>query len=1764
MEDFAKKLAINHHVEIHSNRKTFPCDKLKEEYRAIRKTYFLLNESVAKDVSIPPSGEWLLDNFYLIEEQYHFCMNDLTIQKYQKLPSVQGEARIFILARELVSFTDGNISEEVIQKFFLSYQSKRSLSMEEIAIFPLMLKIALLHHIYEISLHIQKEQLEKFKAESLMERIVSRKAISKQQFKKYRKINLNGELMTYIEYLICSLKKQGRDDLIDILEEEIIKKGTTSSEIIKTLHFDMAVRRISMSNSIVSLKNMTRYHWTTLFEIMNPVERILKQDEIYRKMSYETKERYLEEVKQIAKKAHVSEVYVGNKLIELSKKEHKHVGFFLFRGERKLLATALEAPTIFHKKVSKKWILTLFIISIYLPSLLISYFLFQKYFWIGFLPISEVFVVIVNFWIRKIKKPTVLMQMEEIDDNVETLVIVPTLLNGKERVCKLMQDMEIYYLANQDAKLRFCLLGDASESNTENTSFDEEVKQMGVLETVRLNEKYHQEIFYFLYRKRVYNPLQEKWLGYERKRGMIEELNHFLMTGETGTFCVNTMRKIPKFKYIITIDADTNLILGSAKKLIGIMEHPFNEPVIQNYRVVSGYGLVQPKICTSIEESHRTLFAKLFAGNGGLDRYSGAEFNLYQDLFDEAIFTGKGIFRVELYERLLYHQIPENRVLSHDLIEGSFLRTGLASNVTLMDGFPSHVNSYFFRLKRWTRGDVQNIWYLFHKHLKGITKYQIWDNLRRSLIPIFLFFLLGKGFYIETLGIVFFPFLWELLCAKKHLLKGKRQKIKTHFMMLSLYRCAIMLIFLPYQAILMIEAIGVSLYRMFISHKHLLDWTTAADSEKMLKNDLYAYFRFMMPSVLPIALFFCLRYPYLKLEWLVCIFFLLIWFMAPYMAYTFSKEKKENTISLKPKEKEEIFELAYRTWLFFKTYLVKEYHFLIPDNYQKSRKRQVSRNTSSTNIGLSMLAVISAYDLSFISRKDMLFYLSEIIQTITNLSKWQGHLYNWYDILTLKPLEPRFVSTVDSGNLIACLYVVKTVLMRENEKELSQKVQEMIDDTHFSALYDSDKNLFSIGYDVSNQNLLDSYYDLLASEARTASLVAIAKKDIPYKHWFCLGRNMTTMGGGMGLLSWSGTMFEYFMPNVIMKPPKNTLLEETNAFCIMSQQRYAQKLNIPWGISESAFHVQDFHLNYQYKAFGIPWLGLKRGLKDEVVVSPYSSLLAISEAPKEVLKNMRTLKELGAYAQFGFYESIDFTPSRVKDTYEVVETYMAHHQALILLSITNFLKEESLIKRFMQNPEIQAVKILLEEKIPESIIDTKEKKEKAKRLQYQDYEEYTEKVIHKEKKNVNLLGGETMTMLMNDYGEGYVETNGILFSPYQEGKTTSSTFFIKDKQTNFYWSNTLSPAKKKPDESMACFSPAFCEFMRSDDGIQILTKYLLSSEDRTLLKEVTLYHHRESEANLDLYQMEEVILCLKDSFLSHPAYQGLFLNAQNYQQDVLMEKKFQNGKVLYYMNFVTDEQGVNANFEIELDKTKVIGRGRSMQNPIMVEQDKTLSNQIVSTVSPMVTLKKSLTLKPEEKVTFYFYSMVGDTKEEIESLYEKYHKFDAAKRMEELAISKAKIENRFLGFKGKEILKFHEILAEVLNGSKSLIPYEEIKRKNHLSQKDLWKFGISGDVPIILFQTNQLGDAFLLQKYIRAMIYFYHKHFLIDLVILNGESNSYEQYNQDKIYELLSKENANFLLHQKGGIHVLKEASLSIEDLNLLYAYSDMIIEKST
>ncbi len=893
-------------------------------------------------------------------------------------------------------------------------------------------------------------------------------------------------------------------------------------------------------------------------------------------------------------------------------------------------------------------------------------------------------------------------------------------------------------------------------------------------------------------------------------------------------------------------------------------------------------------------------------GLGGTDSYTNAISDIYQDNFNEGIFTGKGIYDLKMFHKILCDEIPENTVLSHDLLEGNYLRCGLVTDILLLDDVPSKYNSYSLRLSRWIRGDWQILTWIKNKieikngnrksnPLNILSKFKILDNLRRSLVPITVFLTLilsvilkiftnTKVWGIVALSLISYSFS-SILDIINYIIfkKGKDSRfIYAHksisknisSIKASILRGILEISFLPHKAYIYLKSIVKTIYRIKISKMNLLEWLTAEETEKQAKTDLISYCKFMFVNIVFGILLLVFG---LSTMQIFAIIGGIIWGLAPIFAWYISRDIKQEKAIDKVSEKdiEYVLDIGKKTWQYFKEYINEDNNFLPPDNYQEGRKNKIASRTSSTNIGLGMISIISAYDLKYIELEEAIELLDKMLGTIMKLQKWNGHLYNWYNTNTLEPLMPRYISTVDNGNFIGYLYTTKQFLLdlKQDDEKISQMVKtidNIIENTDFSVLYNPKKRLFSIGFDVEKNMLTNSYYDLLASEARQASLIAIAKKDVPVKHWNSLSRTLTSLNKYKGLISWSGTAFEYLMPNINIKQYESSLLDESCRFLIMSQMEYAKKLGIPWGISEAAFNLKDFNNNYQYKSFGVPWLGLKRGLEDDMVVAPYSVFLSLNYVPKEAIENLRELEKENMYNKYGFYESIDYTISRLKygKKYEPVKTYMAHHQALSLLSINNFINNNILVKRFMSNPEIEAIDVLLQERIPEKAIITKEKKEKIEKVKPKDYQNYMELTYTKIDENLNranVISNGSYTVCTKQDGEGFSEYNGILVNRFKETADYKQgiLFYIKDVSNKRVWVNTPIDKENRGDRYFISFAPEKNKFVRTDADIESTTKIIVSPDDPVEIRRLELKNNGMKERTLEITSYFEPVLSRK-------------------------------------------------------------------------------------------------------------------------------------------------------------------------------------------------------------------------------------------------------------------------------------------------------------
>ncbi len=1827
LENYLEKVASEHILQAKSYKDTYPIPRLNENFKQITKTYDILNSHLKLGINIHPAGEWLLDNYYIIEETYKTIKKELSLKKYTSFVGIQdgeyeGFARIYVLAAEIVGYTDGKIDSDKLKSLLKAYQNKKTLGMEEIWNISVFLNISLIEKIRNVCDKVCFVQIQKYKVESIIERLVENK---QDQDLVYKRSIENSKLPfskePFIEYLSYRLNGYGKKAIpyLKILEEQVEKTGTTIGEIIKKEHFDIALKKLSIGNCIRSIKDIRRINFTAIFEKINGVEEILKKDpaNVYSKMTYKTKEYYRNKIKELSKKSKISEIYITSKALELANKNKKynkkrHIGYYIIDKGLTDLKKELSIKENYlsnTKKREKLYIgIIIFLTSIFtllattlfinITKNLILSILFLIF---TFIPISEIVIKNIQYILSKNVKPKLIPKLDftnGIPTEFSTMVIMPTILKSKENVEEFLEKLEVYYLANKSENIYFTLLGDCSTSSKEKEEYDEEVVEAGKTKIQELNNKYGENIFNFVYRKRLWNSKENKFLGWERKRGLITEFNQFLLGKTENTFKYNSLvnKELPRIKYIITLDSDTNLVLDTAKELIGAMAHILNIPVIDEERnvVIEGHALMQPRIGIDLDSSRKTLFTKIYAGMGGIDAYSGAISDIYQDNFNEGTFTGKGIYDLQVFNKVLENAIPENTVLSHDLLEGIYTRCGLVTDVILLDSYPTKFNSYITRLSRWIRGDWQIVSWLkntvidrkqntISNPIGEFGKFKILDNLRRSLLEItqlltlIVIFLANAKNSTSLYLIIFLSIFIDLAIELLNTIIFKKEGVKKQAsfenklpgLKLSLVRSIINFSSIIYKSIISLKAICITLYRVLKTKEHLLEWLTADEAEKTSKENMGCFLKEMWINVFSGFVLFIFSIFTFNIFMLVVS---ILWMMAPCICCVISKKIEKPALykTLNYEEQREILEIAKLTWKYFEDYLNSENNFLPPDNYQESRAIKIVDRTSSTNMGLGLISVISAYDLKFIELDKALYLIQKMLETICRLPKWNGHLYNWYNIKTLVPLRPAYISTVDSGNFIGYLITLKTFLMEIEDKEIKDKylvdanveyINKLINDTDFSKLYNNEISLFSIGFNIDENKLTDSYYDLLASEARQASLVAIAKKDVPAKHWNSLSKTLTTIDGKKGLVSWSGTAFEYLMPNINIKKYSGSLLDESCKFMVMSQKKYCDKLQIPWGISEAAFNLKDLNSNYQYKAFGIPWLGLKRGLADDIVVSSYGSILAITEEPKEVLKNINILKKYNMYGEYGLYESIDFTPERLGNNkkYEVVKTYMAHHQGLILLSINNLVNNNILQERFHKNPEIKSVDILLQEKLPEDMLITKERKEKVEKIKYiGNNTNYYKEIINfgNDLQELNVISNEDYLVCLNKNGTGFSKYKDILINRYKRtNKYNEGIFFyFKNIKNKNIWSNIYN---ENLQEYKTIFTADMNQTIVINNNIKTKIKVIIAPNDNVEIRNIKLSNLSNADEILEISSVLEPVLSTENQDNAHKAFNNLFLKYEEIENGILIKRnnRGEEKEIFLAVGFFADKGNIEK-LEYEIDKEKLYGRLNN-NIPRKIENSEKFSNNLGLVVDPILSFRRTLKVGRQEKVELNLVISVSENKEEAIEKLNNYKSFENVKRTFEISKIRNEENARYLQITGKEMQLYQKILSYLLNINPLRKLYVNKFEDYEFKQEDLWGFGISGDFPIILVKISQVNQIYVINSLLKAFSFFQNKNITVDLIILNEEKNVYERYVKDAVFREIANFNLSYLINNR--IFILN--SNEIEDKEILNFKANLIID---
>ncbi len=1945
LEAYALHLAQNVQLEadVKNGKNLLP--EVIENSEELLNSYLTLTKETTSTL-MTPATEWFLDNFHIIEDQLRSIKRDLPEDYYRELPKIKtgefaGYPRVYAIAHSIVGRSDARLDIENIKTFINAFQNHMPLTIGELWAVAITLRISLIKRILPLvqRIHFSKLQREHANklADELLEMVVKSENSSEDILEKLSShlTEMENFNRPFIVQLVQRLRDQdpGIAKSMEWLEATLKNCKLSTGEITQMEHYRQAADQVSMGNIITSMRLFSIIDWHDFFEEVSLVNPILAQDpvEIYSNMDISTRDSYRKVIERISRRSKASEIEVASTALHFSKNTNKHIGYFLLDDgvqeveahlsyrpqiKERLVRLVDESPAlIYFGSITGFMILFMGLFLRFFFEHTSSTPAAVGVFFLLLIPVSELALGLVNYITTILRRPKRLPRMdfmEGIPTDARSMVVVPCLFTNEETIRDLAHNLEVQYLANQDDNIFFALLGDLKDADTESIDGDAALLTLahGLIE--ELNTRYAKGMeprFYAFHRVRMFNEAEGKWMGWERKRGKIHEFNK-LIQGQTETSYLPhklSDELIGTFKYIITLDADTQLPLQNARRLISTIYHPLNRAVYSETenRIVKGYGIIQPRIGVSMVSAAKTRFSQIFSGNTGIDPYTTAVSDVYQDLFGEGTFTGKGLYEIESFEKVLNNRVPENTILSHDLFEGSYARVGLVTDFELIDDYPSNFDTFSKRQHRWTRGDWQLLPWLFStvKNAQGIktknnlplvARWKIFDNLRRSVLaPVTLLWLflawtiLPGPALIWTLMVVMtmsFPVyassLQELIKSSQipwteHLrntVRSTRIRIEQVFMML---------VYMPEMALSHLDAIFRTLHRLKISHKKMLEWVSFSQTQSQKRNT--SLIRDIFSTGPMVALTLGVAICFIKPDsLLIALPFLLSWMLSPYITLGTSRDILPEIAPLSADEKKQFRRYARMTWHFFETFAGKEENWLAPDNFQEDPKPVVAHRTSPTNIGLQLLANLSAYDFGYIGLTEFIDRTELTFETISKLEKHNGHLYNWYDTQTLAPLNPRYISTVDSGNLAghlitlkqACLELAKNagsnpdfkqglkdslLLLEEHvrklqdipalprsgslkrliknlenlqekvltaswdelilelglsKKLLNDLVFEGVHETYqrierwfetifhqiesykkddglqhnktrlrlktiayqahdlahgmdFKFLFDNQRKIFAIGFNASEMRRDDSYYDLLASESRLTSFFAISKGDVPDDHWFRLGRQLTHTVGSRALISWSATMFEYLMPLLVMKRFEETLLDQTYDSVVRRQIEYGEQRQIPWGVSEAGYNARDLQYNYQYGPFGIPGLGLKRGLRDELVISPYSTMLAAMVLPKESLSNLETLEKLEALGHYGFYESIDYTPERVPKNKKsiILHSYMAHHQGMSLLSLNNLLHNGIMQERFHLDPRNQAIQLLLQERIPAVSEIVKPRAEETHvenfaRISENHYSRvYVDPSLSTPR--TQILSNGAYSLMLTSAGSGFSKCHERLINRWKEDPTQDERgqfFYIKNLTTAKVWSATHHPTGVKPKRYEAIFAEDKVEFVREDEDITTTTDVIVSSEDNVEMRRITLTNNSSDSIEIEVTSFMEVTLARGNDDAAHPSFSNLFIQTE-YSSAIkgllaTRRPRSSSEKEYWGMHVVSVDGQTLGNLEYETDRSKFIGRGRNISAPHAMEDNERLSGSTGAVLDPIFSLRQKVKIPSRKSVKLTFSTAMGFSRDEVVALADKYQDPNIYLREVNLGWVKSQITLRHLNMSMEKAHIYQRLGGRILYLAPYLRAQSQLLKLNSRQQSALWAYGISGDIPIILTRIGNDNDMSMVRELLRAHEYLKLKGLKVDLVILNEHSTSYLQTLHDEVMRQILIGGAHHLLDQPGGIFVRKADMIPNEDLTLLNA----------
>lgn len=2013
MREFAVRLAKEYQLAAKTKRRV----KLLKRYAAVgRQIHRLcrdLSEATREGQSTSPLTEWLLDNEYIIEGNLREVRLNLPWRYYEKLPRLdngpyRGLPRIYALAKELVLHTNLHLDKDKIISFCDAYQQEAPLSIGELWALPQMFRIALIEGILDLAetaiVELRERQIADFWANRL---ITASRRDPSQIFLILSMLAELAELQpTPSPYFAFQLIDNLYDYEAPLVPVRSWLEGTFRrplAEINQREQNRQARNLLSISNAFTSLRLLSLLDWRKVFERLCQVEHILERDPagVYPDMDFDTRDRYRQATEDLARRSGVSEATVAQHAVALAKKAieeaHQddrwhHVGMYLIGEGRRLLLDALECREAWRARILhwvKRHHTPLYLLSIFvLSSCIVLLFatvvagaplhVLAILILLCAIPASQIGIEVVNYLVTRLIPPRPLPKMDfersGIPDEFRTLVVVPTILVDEETIDAEIERLEVRYLANKEDNLLFALFSDYRDAPTPHETDDERLLGRAIAGIAALNERHGSDRFYLFHRERAWSETEKKFIGWERKRGKLEELNRLLDGSRPEEAArlvyVGDPNRLWDVRFVITLDSDTQLPPGSARRLIETLAHPLNRPRFDaSGRVAAGtYTIIQPRLAISLPSAHATPFSRIFADAVGVDPYTKAVSDVYMDLAAEGSYQGKGIYDVRAFSHILSGRFPEGRLLSHDLLEGAHVRVGLATDIELYEEFPRDYLSYSTRQHRWIRGDWQIVdWVTPRVPMPGgkrgrnplgaFDRWKILDNIRRSLVPpLSMLFLVSCWLWSLAAAIaaglvVSSPYLFRPLTHPITWLttRGGIKQASWERVARELWRGLLELSLLPHQAWLAADAICRVWYRLLISHRKLLEWTPAHIVQRRTPErarrfvaamaifavaDLFAMWVqwSLLPQTLPAAL-----------PWLIP------WSLAPLVAWWLTKGPVlKRRLPLEREDLEFLKGVARRTWRYFAELVGEKTSWLPPDNYQVAHRLQLAMRTSPTNIGLWMLSVLAAHDFGYLTVDQATGRLQRTLETVAGLERYNGHLFNWYDIETLTPLEPRYVSTVDSGNLLACLWTLthglddimdrplldarafsgirdtaatlgqlasqeaiagldaRTIdaliracehppeqlpdavallqrlqqetkvlyrrrrgiggeakadywarelgnevaawlriverylswaeIMAEKRKEelsalgteivaalrvrsvqapslrelaygradwletlrsqtipthLADWVQRLItaweraqaaardtvevitwckgkasalaDAIDMRFLYDAERRLFAIGFNVTAGRLDSGYYDLLASEARLGSFIAVARGDAPLEHWFSLGRPYGSVRKRSVLLSWAGSMFEYLMPLIFQRTYPNTLLDRATLDAITIHMEYGRRHRLPWGISESAFGELDVTRAYQYKAFGVPELGLKRGLEEELVVAPYATLLALAKVPRQAVHNLKRLARAGLLDDYGYYEAIDYKrrPGEGKGRGVIVRAYMTHHQGMGFLSLANCLHDNFIQRLFHEDARVQAVEALLQERIPlhpplhhvitrEGVPGIAAPAEVAPSVS-------TFETPHTSIPKTQLLSNGHYSIMVTNAGGGYSRWGNFEITRWRSDRTRDpwgSFCYIHEPEQRRLWSNTYQPTCGDVNNYTVHFSLDRAIFKRTDHDIKVNTEVIVSPEDDVEIRRITITNQSMRTRRLELTTYMELSMAPHNADRQHPAFMKLFIEteADHIHRALLAHRRPRDAEdpPIWVGHAFVIEGVEEGGLQFETDRQRFIGRGHSLANPLGATQR--LGNSEGFVLDPIFSLRRDIVLSPGQRVHGAIIVAAGETRQDVLGAIDKYRDPRAIDQAANLSQASAYLELRLLHIQPDDTRRFQQLASHLLFPNPMLHPPVEGMDERCKGQAGLWPYGISGDLPIALVTIADAQDIPLVRQMLQAHTYWRNHGLLADLVILNEEAGGYERPLRERLERHIQTYAPQVGVDQPGGIYLRNADQMPEEDVKLL------------